>query len=144
MFMDSLFLLLKLNCTRLTKLASAAAQARTGLPGAQAPALLMLSMHGPRRISDLAGDLDLGKPAATTLVERMEKSGLVSRTSNERDGRASIIALTGRGRELAAEVAVMIGIFDATLAEGLDEEEQKTVRRFLLRLSQLETLDRKA
>lgn len=141
--MDSLFLLLKLNCTRLTKLAAAAAQARTGLPGAQAPALLMLSLHGPRRISDLARDLDLGKPAATTLVERMEKAGLVSRTANERDGRASIIAPTERGREIAAEVAVMIGEFDATLAAGLDAQEEQTVRRFLARLSQLETLQGK-
>lgn len=141
--MDSLFLLLKLNCTRLTKLAHGAAQARTGLPGAQAPALLMLSLHGSRRISDLARDLDLGKPAATTLVERMEKAGLVRRTGDDRDRRASLIELTQRGRDASAEVAVMIGDFDAKLAEGLDEQEQQVVRRFLTRLSQLDTLERK-
>ncbi|MCI5077174.1 MarR family winged helix-turn-helix transcriptional regulator [Oricola sp.] len=142
--MDSLFLLLKLNCTRLSKLASAAAQARTGLPGAQAPALLMLSMHGPRRISDLARDLDLGKPAATTLVDRMEKAQLVFRQSDESDARISVITLTERGRAMAADVAVMIGEFDATLVGGLDEHEEAIVRRFLRRLSQLDTLQGKA
>lgn len=142
--MDSLFLLLKLNCTRLSKLASAAAQARTGLPGAQAPALLMLSMNGPRRISDLARDLDLGKPAATTLVDRMEKAQLVFRQSDESDARISVITLTERGRAMAADVAVMIGEFDATLVGELDEHEEAIVRRFLRRLSQLDTLQGKA
>jgi len=138
--MDSLFLLLKLNCTRLSKLAHAAAQEKTGLPGAQAPALLMLSLHGPRRIVDLARDLDLGKPAATTLVARMEKAGLVRRSGDARDGRSSIIELTERGGTLAGEVAAMVAGFDATLAGDLDEQEELIVRRFLKRLSQLETL----
>ena len=138
--MDAIFLSLKHACARVTKLAAATAQAHTGLHGAQAPALLMLSIHGGRKISELARDLEIGKPAATTLVNRMEKAGLVKRRPDKDDARASVIELAGRGRCIADDVAIMIGNFDAALIEGFSAREIETIRRFLVRASGIAVL----
>ncbi len=138
--MDSLFLSLKFACANATKLASASAQARTGLHGAQAPALFMLSIRGSCRIGELAEDLELGKPATTTLVARMEKAKLISRKADQDDARASLIELTKRGRGIADEIAAMIAGFDKTLVDGFSGPERAVIQRFLGRISQLETL----
>lgn len=135
--MDSLFLQLKRACGRLTKVAAAEAQARIGLHGAQALALLLLT-GGARRINELAQDLDLGAPAATTLVARMEEAGLARRAKDEADSRASRVDLTEHGRASAEKVAGMIAVFDAALLEGLSPEEAAFLRRFLDRLSHLD------
>ena len=138
--MRSHFLDLKRACARLTKVASAEAQSRVGLHGAQAQALLVLSELDACRISDLASRLDLGKPATTTLVERMEKENLVSRAPDQRDARARFIRLTPEGRSAVSRVIEMISDFDATLVEGLSAQEVEIIERYLDRAAKLERL----
>ncbi len=61
--------------------------------------LAALERHGALRVSDLTRLEAVGQPAMTGLVQRLEAAGLVHRTSDPDDRRASLIALTDVGRE---------------------------------------------
>ncbi len=53
---------------------------------------------GPMRLTALATDQAVSQPAMTGLVRRLEKQGLVARSSDPSDGRVVFVALTQRGR----------------------------------------------
>lgn len=61
--------------------------------------LAALERHGALRISDLTRLEAVGQPAMTGLVQRLETAGLVRRTADPDDRRASLIDLTDAGRE---------------------------------------------
>lgn len=55
---------------------------------------------GAARVSDLAAELRESLPTVTRLVQQLEAQGLIIRTPDETDGRASIVQLSPRGVEL--------------------------------------------
>src|SRR5512145_3440522 len=76
---------------------------RARLPGEEldfaAILLLKALMHGgPMRLSALAASLDLDASTVSRQVRHLEDRGLLERTSDPDDGRASRIALSAEGR----------------------------------------------
>lgn len=61
----------------------------------------------------------------TSLVDRMEKAGLVARTSAPSDRRYNIIKLTGRGEELLARIEPLYADEVRRIMAALVEAEQK-------------------
>lgn len=59
--------------------------------------LYILSLEGLMSISRLAEKLDTGLSAASHLVDRLERSGYVVRTLDERDRRRTLVNLTPQG-----------------------------------------------
>src|SRR5215212_7722787 len=73
---------------------------RTGLLSRTAASTLSwLSREGAMRITTLAERESVTQPAMTGLVQRLEAAGLVSRTSDARDGRVALIDITPLGRQ---------------------------------------------
>jgi hypothetical protein len=66
----------------------------SSLTASQVSALSTLEDFGAMRISTIAGYESLGAPAATRVVASLEELGLVLRTSDPDDKRASLIELT--------------------------------------------------
>jgi DNA-binding MarR family transcriptional regulator len=64
-----------------------------GLSMPQIYILMYLYHEGETRISDIAGLMDVGKAAASQLVERMVQQGLVQRVEDKGDRRARNIRL---------------------------------------------------
>jgi DNA-binding MarR family transcriptional regulator len=64
-----------------------------GLSMPQIYLLMYLYHEGETRISDIAGLMDVGKAAASQLVDRMVQQGLVERVEDESDRRARNIRL---------------------------------------------------
>ena len=60
----------------------------------------MLWEGSPRRLGEIAAELDLASHAVTPIIDRLEETGLVKRTKDPADGRAVAVELTMRGREL--------------------------------------------
>ena len=54
----------------------------------------------PTRVSDLAADLRDSLPTVARLVQQLEAKGLVERTPDETDGRASIVRLSPLGMKM--------------------------------------------
>lgn len=71
---------------------------QTPLSRTAAGTLSVLDRSGPQRITALAVRETITQPAMTGLVQRLEASGLVGREPDPADGRATLIAITGKGR----------------------------------------------
>jgi DNA-binding MarR family transcriptional regulator len=63
-----------------------------------------LDRRGPQRISDLVAQEHITQPGMTGLVGRLTAAGLITRTPDPTDRRASLLRLTGAGRAHLAEV----------------------------------------
>lgn len=71
---------------------------------AHARAVGVLSRHGTMRLSDLAQHLRITPRSTTEVVDALEGSGLLARTPDPDDRRATLVSLTGPGRELATGI----------------------------------------
>jgi DNA-binding MarR family transcriptional regulator len=56
------------------------------------------------RMSQLAESVGTTPPTVTKLVKDLEERGLITRTPDEQDGRASILSLTEKGRQVAESI----------------------------------------
>jgi DNA-binding MarR family transcriptional regulator len=61
--------------------------------------LATLREEGPRRVTELAASEAVAQPSMTTLVNRLERLGLVERGPDPGDARAALVSLTAAGRE---------------------------------------------
>jgi len=67
-------------------------------------ALAALALRGPRNATVLAEELVVGRPAATKLVDRLVRRGLIRRRKHPADRRQVILEVTERGREIVRAV----------------------------------------
>lgn len=74
--------------------------ARLGVGPAQLSALSVLVFGGPRSIGALAKAEQVRVPTMSRLVASLERDGLAVRAADPRDGRASIVRATLRGRRV--------------------------------------------
>ncbi|WP_250035375.1 MarR family winged helix-turn-helix transcriptional regulator [Paractinoplanes maris] len=105
------------------------------LPLSSFETLLVLADGTPRRIGDLAGELRITIGGASKLAERVRAAGLIERTADPGDRRASLVALTPLGRE---RLTTATATYDAAVAEKLDgvlnEAEQRSMHDMIRRL----------
>jgi DNA-binding MarR family transcriptional regulator len=116
---------------QLSALTRALARGASNLSRTQISVLRTLRDEGPARISDLAAAERVAQPSMTTLVNRLERQGLVERTTDPADLRAVPVSITAGGREalgtavaeiearLAAQLSLLSGDDRAALAAVL-------------------------
>ena len=111
--------------------------AAAGLTPSQLSALVTVDDRGPLRISALASQEALAAPAATRVVASLEEAGLVSRSADPADKRASLIALTRAGSAtltaLRKERATGLG----AQLDALSDAERRLLERALPILEKL-------
>lgn len=71
---------------------------------AQFQALRHISQHGPCTIGSLSDGLSVSQPAATMLVDRMVKRGLVERQPRQDDRRQAEVSLTPHAEDLLGQI----------------------------------------
>ena len=89
---------------------------------------------GPLSVARLAEASGADAPYTTLIVNELEALGLVSRTSDERDRRRKLVALTASGDE-AVRTAQSIIVRPPAALRGLPREDLAELRRILERLS---------
>jgi DNA-binding MarR family transcriptional regulator len=99
------------------------------------PLLKALAHRGELRLTDLAGVLDLDASTVSRHVRTLEERGLVARTTDPDDGRATRLALTDEGRERLEAGASRRRALIAELLEDWSPEDRETLRRLLTRLA---------
>ena len=87
------------------------------------------------RLTDLSERLLVRPPSVTTLVDRLERRGLVARQSVDGDLRARQVVLTDQGRQLVKKVLSGHSQQIATVLGGLTLAEQDQLLRLLRSLS---------
>jgi DNA-binding MarR family transcriptional regulator len=78
---------------------------------------------------ELGTHLGLDKSSMTGLVTRAEKRGLVTRSPSPHDGRAVLVSLTARGRQLADDGSAEIGRRITELTGRLTAAERTRLTR---------------
>ena len=109
---------------------------RHGLTGARDWIVLSALAEGPRQTQlALAQSLGLDKTTMTSLLDRMESRGLVTRCTDSHDRRARIPSLTEEGQRVQAEVASARDRVEVGLLGGFTADEQDQLRALLTRLA---------
>jgi DNA-binding MarR family transcriptional regulator len=100
----------------------------------QMRAVRVLARHGEVRSSELAQHLRIAPRSATEVVDALEVKGLVARSPDPGDRRATLVALTPRGTELTEEVRRARGLESEKLFEQLSDRDRDQLARILRRL----------
>lgn len=106
--------------------------ARLGLTYPQYLAMLVLWEHGEQTVKSLAERLDLDSSTITPLVKRLAAAGLISRERDPVDQRNLRIELTGAGRDMRREAAL--------IQEGVACQTHLKADEFVLLRAQLHRL----
>jgi len=104
---------------------------KLGVPVIQIAALFYLLKHDGCLFKELSHLLFQNKSATTTLVERMEKNGLIVKKKSDTDGRASHIFLTDKGRDISKKAKPLVAEYNSDLLERFTDDEIAVIHRFL-------------
>ena len=106
--------------------------AETGLSGAQFEALRELALaNGRSTVSALARELGVDPAAVSRLVAGLEQLGLVSRVSDDRDGRRRPVVLTKDGNRLMVTFHTEAHRRESALTAALDPQSIETTMQVL-------------
>ncbi|MDV2078939.1 MarR family winged helix-turn-helix transcriptional regulator [Marinobacter xestospongiae] len=126
-----LFLLLNRAQHRVFRHVERLSDEQFGASVSQLGVLLVLANHPGARLTEVARELGLKKPAVTGLVNRMEAAGLIAREPCPEDGRVSRLLLTEQGRARAATIPPFITELNEQMMAGFSDDEIDVVLKFL-------------
>ncbi len=86
------------------------------------------------RITELSDHLGLEKQTMSGLITRAEKRGLVMRSQNEEDGRATDVLLTEKGTEIVRTLRIQGQQALDPIIKNLNTAEQQLLQKLLLRM----------
>ena len=116
-----------------------------GLTGARDWIVLSAIAAGPRQTQfALAQSLGLDKTTMTSLLDRLESAGLVTRHQDSRDRRARIPELTQAGERVQHELIAARDRAEAATLSQFSTDEQRVLRAMLNRLAEGPVGDPKA
>jgi DNA-binding MarR family transcriptional regulator len=112
------------------------AQARVDADQAGLAILYVLHLKGSGlRVTDLAEQLRIDAPAVTRKAQQLERSGLVSRSRDTADARATRLKLTAAGRRTISRFLAARRKWLTSLLAGWPEAEQAEFARLLRQFS---------
>jgi DNA-binding MarR family transcriptional regulator len=121
---------------RRLRAASMASLSAWDVTPSQMRTIRMLTAHeGGLRSSELAAHLHIAPRSATEVVDALEAKGLVRRSPDPTDRRATLVSLTARGTELMDEVRRARGLESERLFERLSAADRRTLARILRHLA---------
>jgi DNA-binding MarR family transcriptional regulator len=97
----------------------------------QMRALRVLTRHGHARSSELAQHLHIAPRSATEVIDALEAKGLVRRSPDPSDRRATLVSLTDHGERLGEEVRRARGALSERFFDRLDDEDRDHLARIL-------------
>jgi DNA-binding MarR family transcriptional regulator len=103
-------------------------------PG-QARALGVLTRHGLMRLSELSDHLRIAPRSTTEVVDALEAAGLVERRPDPHDRRATLVAVTDRGAQVATDIHAARHAAAARYFGTLDAADRAALIRILRRLA---------
>lgn len=103
---------------------------KTKITYAQA-AILFLLEKGPLTMTEISHRLDIDNSATTGVVDRLEKAGLASRTTNPEDRRTYLIEITEKGSKEIDRARPIINEVNREIKAGFSDEEIDAFKRVL-------------
>ncbi|WP_373942325.1 MarR family transcriptional regulator [Vibrio chagasii] len=85
----------------------------------------------PIRLTDLAIEMQVTKPSATTMVQRLERKGLVERKASLEDARSKLVVLTHKAELGLEEESKIYQVMAQILESRLSDQESKQLNQLL-------------
>ncbi|MCB5359563.1 MarR family winged helix-turn-helix transcriptional regulator [Vibrio lentus] len=85
----------------------------------------------PIRLTDLAIEMQVTKPSATTMVQRLERKGLVERQASLEDARSKLVILTKKAEIGLEEESKIYQVMAQMLESRLSEQESQLLNQLL-------------
>ncbi|MEG3692410.1 MarR family winged helix-turn-helix transcriptional regulator [Vibrio coralliirubri] len=85
----------------------------------------------PIRLTDLAIEMQVTKPSATTMVQRLERKGLVERKASLEDARSKLVVLTSKAEVGLEEESKIYQVMAQILESRLSEQESHQLNLLL-------------
>lgn len=107
---------------------------------------VLFTLHQRKTMSqkELAEQLNITAPSITSLIQKMEKSGYITRRPDDQDQRVMRLSLTEKGESLIQSVKDVADRMEQILLEGMSLEERLLFRRLMLQVNEnLDNYERK-
>jgi DNA-binding MarR family transcriptional regulator len=111
------------------RLRQEAAAETTGLTPTSTAALATIDRHGPLTPSELAELERVKRPTVTRTLGCLEREGLIERTPDPTDGRSSLVAVNGAGRERLRRLRGRKNAYLAKRMRDLPDADVATLER---------------
>ena len=95
------------------------------MPYAQARVLALVDELGPARVTTLAAADDCSQPSMTAQLLRLEADGLVTRTPDPADARATLVGLTADGAAALARLRRARGAALRPVLDAVSPDEER-------------------
>ena len=128
------YLLAQANAAVRLALERAFAELHVTVP--QFSVLTMIDVYPGISGAELARLTLLTPQTINLIVKNLERDGLIVRTPDEVHGRVIRIEPTAKGRALRSKCRTRADAFEEILARDLTDAEQRTIRRWLVRVAQ--------
>jgi DNA-binding MarR family transcriptional regulator len=102
----------------------------------QASVLFTLFQHDSMSQKELALQLNVTAPSITSSIQKMEKSGYITRQPDRLDQRVMRLTLTEKGRSCIQSVKDVADRMEQILFEGMSLEEKLLFRRLMLQINE--------
>ncbi len=110
---------------------------RVQIPQAQLFALLVIGeREGACPLGLVREQMGISAPAVSGIVDRLEKSGYIRRTSVRGDRRAVALALTGKGTRIVRRLRGVVRERWATILAGLSSAERRRLVGLMRRIAE--------
>ncbi|BDV30926.1 MarR family winged helix-turn-helix transcriptional regulator [Microbacterium terricola] len=98
-------------------------------PAAQWRVLSLLRHDGPLRVGELAAASRVTQPGMTRLVTRLTENGLVERTGDPADSRATVVSITDQGADALTQWRTQLGQTVSARLADIDESDWTAIAR---------------
>lgn len=105
-----------------------------GLTHTQWSALAVIRHFPGMMPSQLEPILMIERPSVTSLINGLERRGLIVRRPNPQDGRSKRIYLTEAGLKLAEDTAHFTAVVEQTVKDGLTPDEFAALKALLVKM----------
>lgn len=102
--------------------------------GPQGRILYVLWEYGPQSMVDISKNTSLAKTTLTSMIDRMEENGLVTRTYDKKDRRQILVSITEKTQKLRDSYNAISDQMNAIFYNGFSEEEIKSFEKALARM----------
>ncbi len=102
--------------------------------------LLALEVEGLTKPSDIARFIGIDRTAISRALRQMEGAGLIRRASGADDGRTTLVAITGKGRDLLARATPHASANASHFDQRLTARERRQLVELLAKLRGAEAL----
>lgn len=105
-----------------------------GFSAGQVPLILLLSERDGQTQKELARQMEVTPASLTSMLGRVEKTGLVLRRRSDTDHRTIHVHLTVRGRNAGKRLNAIIRFVNARNLAGFRTEEKILFQRFMVQM----------